>query len=69
MDLIQLIIGSDYYGKFVEKTLRKYGVQMLITAGRNLMVEPLLPAKSVQPTQRVDPVFVTPILSLLVAHL
>ncbi len=45
--LIQPIIGSNYSGKFVGKTLRKYGVQMLTTAAGNLIVGPLLPAKGV----------------------
>ncbi len=46
----QIIIGSDSHGKSVGKMLRKYGVQMLTTAGGNLIVGPLLPAKTVLPT-------------------
>ncbi len=52
---IQLIVDSDYYGKFIGKTLKKYGVQMLTTAGGNLIVGPLLPAITVLPTPRADP--------------
>lgn len=51
----QIIIGSDSHGKSVGKMLRKYGVQMLTTAGGNLIVGPLLPAKTVLPTPRADP--------------
>ncbi len=51
----QIIIGSDFHGKSVGKMLRKYGVQMLTTAGGNLIVGPLLPAKTVLPTPRADP--------------
>ncbi len=43
MGPIQIIIGSDYYGKFEGKTFKKYGVQILTTAGGKLMVGPLLP--------------------------
>ncbi len=51
----QIIIGSDSHGKSVGKMLRKYSVQMLTTAGDNLIVEPLLPAKTVLPTPSRPP--------------
>ncbi len=42
---------------------------MLTTAGSNLIAGPLLPAKNVLPTHRADPIFVTPIQSLLITHI
>ena len=65
---IPLIIGADYYGKFIGRTQVKHGVQLLTTAGGKIIIGPL-PNQCGQQITEVDPVFVTPLQSILVARI
>ena len=66
---IPLIIGADYFAKFVSRIITKYDVQMLNTAGGKLLIGSL-PCKGVYSvTEVADPVFVTPLQSILVARI
>ena len=65
---IPLIIGADYYGRFVGKAQIKHGVQTLSTAGGKLLIGPLLNSK-MQSNEIADQVFVTPLQSTFVARI
>ena len=66
---IPLIIGADYYGRFVGKPQVKHGVQMLNTAGGKLLIGPLLYKDNKQTNKIADPVFVTSLQTTLVARI
>ena len=66
---IPLIIGADYYGRFVGKPQIKHGVQMLNTAGGKLLIGPLLYKDNKQTNKIADPVFVTSLQTTLVARI
>ena len=65
---IPLIIGADYYGRFVGKAQIMHGVQTLSTAGGKLLMGPLL-NNNTQSNDIADPVFVTPLQSTFVARI
>ena len=66
---IPLIIGADYYSRFVGKAQIKHGVQTLNTAGGKLLIGPLLYKDNKQSNKIADPVFVTSLQSTLVARI
>ena len=66
---IPLIIGADYYCRFIGKPQVQHGVQMLNTAGGKLLIGPLLYKGGQTADETADPVFVTPLQSILVARI
>ena len=66
---IPLIIGTDYYTRFVGKAQSKYGVGLLNTAGGKLIIGPLPNQNGITLNEQATPVFVTPPQPLLVARI
>ena len=66
---IPLIIGADYYGRFIGKSQVMHGVHLLSTAGGKVMVGPLLNKVGPPSPEIADPVFVTPLQSIMVARI
>ena len=66
---IPLIIGADYYGRFIGKPQVSHGVQLLNTAGGKVMVGPLLNRDNPPKGEKPNPVYVTPLQSIMVARI
>ena len=63
---IQLIVGADYYGRFLHKVTKKFGVQVLTSSGGKVIMGSLPFSNSIDPNSNlVEPVFVTPMQTLV----
>ena len=64
---VGLIIGADYYARFIKRTVKRHGISLVTSSGGEMIIGPLPVAEDSNAS--VNTVFVTPQHSVMVARI